>query len=216
MSEQTKKRLLSLSEAVQVGQMIYSLNTDKQGVLTLASQCGLFLPQILNARKNHLEKNPKPLNQDDNPAQNANNPLNTHEELNQAKDSFYFEWRALVHAAVLHALSECAPAVVVVEYLRGIQSCLMHEEADYTLELGHAFVDDAFNAYTKLAMEKAPEATPKLLLERYARLDIESLNTPNCESDKPLIQGVALLSATIAMLFATCMDALEKYDYDLR
>ena len=125
-------------------------------------------------------------------------PRNAMEE----RKRFLEEWRAYVYAAVLNALMEKCPNIVVVEYLRNTQAVLAR--LGYDAQAGEAFVDGPFRAYSDSIVQGKLKDCPLILTQRLFGKKLEEI--PSHEA--------GLLSACMAMIAAALLDKLEQYDFD--
>lgn len=117
------------------------------------------------------------------------------------EDALLREWRAFVHAAVLYSLMVHAPNIVVVEYLRATQAML--QNMGYTSEEALDFVDDAFSAYVEPLLCTKTQECPSIFFRRLEGKEIAEVSP----------HALALVSGVMAMLFATFLDTLEKFDF---
>lgn len=186
------KKKLSLQEAVHAGHMVYSLNTDKEAVLRLASRFSCL--ECLPSQKIEI-KSP------------------TLSFLSDLNERFLWEWRAFVHAAIMHGLSKYAPAIVVVEYLRTVQNVLKNQYENYTEEMGKDFIDEPFNQYIQVVLEEKIQECPTLFFKRLFDIDIK--NQENPLKNEKYTNCLAGISSTMAMLFAASEDSFEKFEYAL-
>jgi len=177
------KKKLSLQEAVQAGQIIYTLNTEREASLLLAKTAGLFDEGISCTRDTSL--------------------------FMDAQEHFLWEWRAFVHSAVLYGLAEYSPAVVVIEYLRMIQDLLKSQDSLFNEELGKSFVDEPFQAYAGVILEKRVNACPQIFFKRYLDFDLND-TTNELKINTTHTQCITVISSSMAMLFAASLDAFEK------
>ena len=124
-------------------------------------------------------------------------------ESEEEKAAFLWEWRALVHAAVLYGLMVQAPNVVVIEYLRVTQDML--RRLGYTAEQATDFVDGAFRAYTDPMVRTKTQECPSVFFERLLKKPLAEVPT----------QTVAMISTVMAMVMSATLDKLEQYEYGL-
>ncbi len=223
------KKTLSLQEAVQAGRIVYSMNSERGASIAFARQFGLLDINIdftnfpkNSLRNKFLKERTTDTFQNDSNSTSSNTLINTKKSfshncctsllVSELEELFLWEWRAFVHAAVLYALSEKAPAVVFVEYLKEVQGLLKSQCEFFNEEWGQCFIDEPFQAYMAAVLEKRIQDCPQIFLQRYLNLDVK--DTQHID-DKISNKDVAALSGTMAMLFAATMDAFEKYDYAL-
>lgn len=186
------KKKLSLKEAVHAGQMVYALNTDKEAVICLATRFS-----CLDCMDDMHKKKES----------------STFDFLLTPRERFLWEWRAFVHAAVMHGLSKYAPAIVVVEYLRTVQSVLQSQYVEYSNEMGKVFIDEPFSEYIQAILEEKRQNCPSIFFKRMFEIDIK--NEEDRIKKEKLTHCLAGISSTMAMLFAASEDAFEKFDYAL-
>lgn len=167
------KRSLSIKESLQVAYIIFDKNTHPDSVLHVAEHADLLKEEYKQ------------------------------EKFSSVEEQFLWEWRAFTFAAILHGLSEHAPAQTVVEFLRTIQQSL--QVLGYNEEQALDFTDNPFQQYVNHILEKDPKACPTTFFKRYMNTAIE--NAPE--------QAVSIISGTMAMLLATSLDCFEKYNYTL-
>ena len=237
------KKKLSLQEAVQAGQIVYTMNTEREASLVFARSAGFFDEVVDIARKSVVESRKK--STVDSSVESAQNSSYESALFADAQEHFLWEWRAFVHSAVLHGLSECAPAVVVVEYLRGVQELLKSQDSSIDAAMGNRFVDEPFQAYTTAVLEKRLSACPQIFFKRYLDIDLDAskkngtgksvaeqsaleqngtgkseVNKNETGMDTAPINTtytpcIAAVSGAMAMLFAASLDTFEKYEYAL-
>lgn len=122
-----------------------------------------------------------------------------------AAQAFELEWLAYVQACLVHALIECAPAAVVVEYLR--QTTAMLHSKGYDQAVVADFVDKRFSNYLTALTEKRAQDCPFLLFQ--ALLDLDLRQAP----EQPAARQIAAISAAMGLVLAAIMDKLEAYTY---
>ncbi|MBO4318680.1 MAG: hypothetical protein J5855_10485 [Mailhella sp.] len=123
------------------------------------------------------------------------------DDLQEKRAGFLYEWRGFAHAAVFNALMEHSPGVTVLEYLRGTVD--MMKSLGYSEATALGFVDTAFKAYSDAFINRDAAQCPAIFFDRFLGIPLEKV-------DK---HSAAVLSGTMAMLTAACLDVFEKYDY---
>ncbi len=123
------------------------------------------------------------------------------EDMEERRAHFLYEWRGFAHAAVFNALMEHAPGVTVLEYLRGTVD--MMKRLGYSETVALDFADTAFKAYSDAFINKQAAHCPSIFFDRLLGVPIE-------KAEK---HSVAVLSGTMAMMTAACLDLFEKYEY---
>lgn len=114
------------------------------------------------------------------------------------------EWRAFARAAVLYGLMAQAPAVTVVEFLRGTREALTRE--GYSPAEAEVFVDGEFRAYVDPLLREKPGECPAVFFQR---LRGDTLSA--AASTGP--HAVAVVSGVMAMVLAAILDKLEQYEF---
>lgn len=191
MNKKIKKKL-SLQEAIQAGHYVYSLNTEKEASLRLAEHFAC-LELLDNIKIKHT--------------------LPCLTVLSDSRELFLWEWRAFVHAAIIHGLSKYAPAIVVVEYVRTVQNVLQTQyPVDYD-ELIKVFIDEPFSQYVQVVLEEKNQECPAIFFKRLFDIDIK--NHIKMDTNEKYTTCLAGITSTMAMLFAASEDAFEKFDYAL-
>ncbi len=113
-----------------------------------------------------------------------------------ARDAFFLEWYAFVHAGVVHALMEHAPASVVVGYVRQTHDMLENKRI-VEEKKQQKFIDETFPQYLTSLVDKQAKNCPLLFLSH--------LGLPENH------RGLAFISATMAMVLAAAMDTTDQY-----
>jgi len=162
---------LSVREAVARAAVIFEINTEREGVLALGASAGLC-------------------------PQNSDSLILA--ELTEPKARFLWEWSAFVHAAVLYGLMEHAPAVTVVEYLRGTSELM--ERNGYDKEQIELFTDTAFKAYSEALINKRPQDCPSIFFKRFSDSDLKDVD----------YGSAARISTAMAMMLSASLDTFEK------
>ncbi len=111
-------------------------------------------------------------------------------------ERFLLEWYAFVHACVVYALMEHAPASVVVGYVRQTHDMLENKNIVEEKEK-QKFIDEVFTQYLKPLTEKQPQLCPRVFLAHCGLQENWS--------------GLTLLTVSMAMVLAATMDTVEQY-----
>lgn len=111
-------------------------------------------------------------------------------------ECFLLEWYAFVHACVVYALMEHAPASVVVGYVRQTHDMLENKNIVEEKEQ-QKFVDEVFTGYLKPLTEKQAQLCPHVFLAHCGL--------------KENWGGLPLLSISMALVLAATIDTMEQY-----
>ena len=117
------------------------------------------------------------------------------------EDIFVAEWLAYVHACLVYALMEQAPAAVVVEYLR--QTGAMLQSRGYGLEIVDKFIDRRFSQYLAALADQRAKDCPGLLFRAVWGAEIAEVPA----------KSAGTICVAMSMVLAAILDKLEEYDY---